>query len=95
MKKLISGAIIGMAVTLVIGLSWGKLFKKGYTQEEYGVEIEKRDQKIAELEDSISSMRFKLEFYNDAIKWAREAGDEELWGAINMLRKVPKDVPLP
>lgn len=46
-----------MAVTLVIGLSWGKLFKKGYTQEEYGVEIEKRDQKIAELEDSISSMR--------------------------------------
>ena len=95
MKKLISGAIIGMAVMLVIGLSWGKLFKKGYTQEEYGVEIEKRDQKIAELEDSISRMQFKLEFYNDAMKWAREAGDAELWGAINMLRKVPKDVPLP
>ena len=86
MKKLISGAIMGMVVTLVIGLSWGKLFKKGYTQEEYGVEIEKRDQKIAELEDSISSMQFKLEFYNDAIKWAREAGDAELWGAIKIGR---------
>ena len=51
MKKLIIGVIIVIVVVLILGISWGKLFKRGYTQDEYGTELAKRDQKIEELED--------------------------------------------
>ena len=60
MKKLMLGVIIVMALLLVLGLSWGKLFKRGYTQDEYGDELAKRDQKIEQLEDSIRIMQAKL-----------------------------------
>ena len=46
MKKLLLVAIILMSIVLILGISWGKLFKKGYTQDECGVELAKRDQKI-------------------------------------------------
>ena len=36
MKKLMIGIIILMAVVLVLGLSWGILFQRGYIQDEYG-----------------------------------------------------------
>ena len=32
-----------MAIAFVLGISWGKLFKRGYTRDEYGVELAKRD----------------------------------------------------
>ena len=35
MKKVLLVVIIVMAVILVLGVSWGKLFKRGYTQDEY------------------------------------------------------------
>ena len=53
MKKLLVGIIIVMAVVLVLGVSWGKLFKRGYTQDEYGQELAKKEQRIEELEESI------------------------------------------
>ena len=61
MKKLLLVAIILMSIVLILGISWGKLFKKGYTQDECGVELAKRDQKIEQLEDSIRIMRAKLD----------------------------------
>ena len=95
MKKLIIGVIIVIVVVLVLGISWGKLFKRGYTQDEYGTELAKRDQKIEELEDFIRSMRAKIAVYDQAVKWLRNADSDELQRGIEKIRSVPKDVPLP
>ena len=62
MKKVLFGCIIVMAVILTIGISWGNLFKRGYTQDEYGQELTMRDQRIEELEDSIMKMQLKQLF---------------------------------
>lgn len=95
MKKKQLGVIIVMAILLILGISWGKLFKRGYTQDEYGVELAKRDQKIEQLEDSIRIMRAKLEVYDEAVKWFRNADEDELQKGIEQIRSLPKDVPLP
>ena len=95
MKKLIIGVIIVIVIVLVLGISWGKLFKRGYTQDEYGTELAKRDQKIEELEDSIRIMRAKLEVYEQAVKWLRNADSDELQRGIEEIRNMPKDIPLP
>lgn len=95
MKRLLFGVIILMTVLLVIGISWGKLFKRGYTQDEYGVELAKRDQKIEQLEDSIRIMRAKIAVYDQAVKWFRNADDDELQRGIKKMRNLPKDVPVP
>lgn len=84
-----------MAVIIILGISWGKLFKRGYTQDEYGEELAMRDQKIEQLEDSIRIMRAKLELYDKAVKWFRNADADELQRGIEQIRSVPKDVPLP
>ena len=95
MKKVLAGISISMAVVIVLGISWGKLFKRGYTQDEYGVELAKRDQRIEKLEDSIRIMRAKLGVYEKAVNWFRNADAEELQRGIEQIRSVPKDVPLP
>lgn len=95
MKKLMLGVIVLMAVIIILGISWGKLFKRGYTQDEYGEELAMRDQRIEQLEDSIRIMRTKLELYDKAVKWFRNADADELQRGIEQIRSVPKDVPLP
>ena len=95
MKKIMISAICIMAIALILGISWGKLFKRGYTQDEYGTELAKRDQKIEELEDSIRIMKAKLEVYEQAVKWFRNADEDELQRGIEEIRSVPKDIPLP
>jgi hypothetical protein len=95
MKKIMLIVILVMAIVLILGISWGKLFKRGYTQDEFGTELAKRDQKIEQLEDSIRIMRAKLEVYEQAVKWFRNADDDELKRGIEQIRSVPKDVPLP
>ena len=88
-------AICIMAIALILGISWGKLFKRGYTQDEYGTELAKRDQKIEELEDSIRIMRAKIAVYDEAVKWLRNADSDELQRGIEEIRNLQKDVPLP
>ena len=88
-------AIIIMAVLLVLGISWGKLFKRGYTQDEYGAELAKRDSTIEQLQDSIRVMQAKLGVYEQAVKWFRNADEDELQRGIEQIRSVPNDVPLP
>ena len=95
MNKMLSGVIVLMAIVLVLGVSWGKLFKRGYTQDECGVELAKRDSTIEQLQDSIRVMQAKLEVYEQAVKWFRNADEEELQRGIEQIRSVPKDVPLP
>ena len=95
MKKVLTGTIVLMAITLVLGISWGKLFKRGYTQDEYGVELAKRDSTIEQLQDSIRVMQAKLGVYEQAVKWFRNAEEDELQRGIEQIRSVPNDVPLP
>ena len=95
MKKLMLAIIIVMTVIMILGLSWDKLFKRGYTQDECGAELAKRDRKIENLEDSIRIMRAKIEIYEQAVKWFRNADEDELQRGIEQIRSVPKDVPLP
>ena len=95
MKKVLLGIITMLVVVVVLVISWGKLFKRGYTQDEYGIELEKRDARIEELEDSIMNMQIKLGVYEEAVKWFREADSEELQRVIEQIRSIPKDVPLP
>ena len=95
MRKTMLGIIIVMILVFILGLSWGKFFKRGYTQDECGVELAKRDQKIEQLEDSIRIMRAKLEVYEQAVKWFRNADEDELKQGIEQIRSVPKDIPLP
>ena len=95
MNKMLSGVIVLMAIVLVLGVSWGKLFKRGYTQDEYGVELAKRDSTIEQLQDSIRVMQSKLGVYEQAVKWFRNAEEDELQRGIEQIRSVPNDVPLP
>ena len=95
MKKILLGVIVVMAIVLILGISWGKLFKRGYTQDEYGTELAKRDQKIEELEDSIRIMQAKIAVYDEAVKWLRNADSDELQRGIEEIRNMPKDIPLP
>ena len=95
MKKVLTGVIVLMAITLVLGISWGKLFKRGYTQDECGVELAKRDSTIEQLQDSIRVMQAKLGVYEQAVKWFRNADEDELKRGIEEIRSIPKDVPLP
>ena len=95
MKKVLTIVIVLMAITLVLGISWGKLFKRGYTQDEYGVELAKRDSTIEQLKDSIRVMQAKLGVYEQAVKWFRNADEDELQRGIEEIRSIPKDVPLP
>jgi hypothetical protein len=95
MKKSLCISVVLLTLILVFGVSWGKLFKRGYTQDEYGVELANRDQRIEKLEDSIRVMRAKLEVYEQAVKWFRNADEDELKQGIDQIRSVPKDIPLP
>lgn len=95
MKKILISLIIVLAMVLVFGISWGKLFKRGYTHDEYGEELARRDSTIEQLQDSIRVMQAKLGIYEQAVKWFRNADDEELQRGIEQIRSVPKDIPLP
>jgi putative ubiquitin-RnfH superfamily antitoxin RatB of RatAB toxin-antitoxin module len=95
MKKVLGGVIFIMTVVMALGISWGKLFKRGYTQDEYGVELAKRDSTIEQLQDSIRVLQAKLGVYEQAVKWFRNADEDELLRGIEQIRSVPNDVPLP
>jgi len=94
-KKLMIVVISILAVILILGISWDKLFKRDYTQDECGVELAKRDSMIEQLQDSIWVMQAKLEVYEQAVKWFRNADEDELQRGIKQIRSVPNDVPLP
>jgi hypothetical protein len=95
MKKVLGGVIFIMTVVMALGISWGKLFKRGYTQDEYGVELAKCDSTIEQLQDSIRVLQVKLGVYEQAVKWFRNADEDELQRGIEQIRSVPNDVPLP
>ena len=54
-----------------------------------------RNQKIEQLHDSIRVMKAKLAVYEQAIKWFRNADEDEQQRGIEQIRNIPNDVPLP
>ena len=52
-------------------------------------------QRIEELEDSVKKMKEKLDVYEQAVKWFRNADEDELQRGIEQIRSIPKDVPIP
>ena len=89
MKKFIFGGIALVICLMVVGTFWNLDTKKEHGYDNYQKELAKREQRIKELEDSISNMQETLDFYREAVMWLRKADDKELQKNIEFLRNVP------
>ena len=79
----------------MVGTFWNLDTRKEHGFDKNQKELAKRDQKIAELEDSIRKMQAKIEFYDEVVNWIRGVDEEELERGIRLIRSFPKDAPLP
>ena len=95
MKKFVFGIIVMVVAALVFGAGWNLNHHKEHGFEIYQKELAERATKIEELEDSIRVMQAKIEFYDEVVKWFRNADDEELERNIKLIRSFPRDAPLP
>ena len=95
MKKFIFVIIAFVICLIAVGTFWNLDTRKEHGYGKYQKELAKKTAKINELEDSIRIMRAKLEVYEQAVKWLRNADSDELQRGIEEIRSVPKDVPLP
>ena len=89
MKKFIFGGIALVICLMVVGTFWNLDTKKEHGYDNYQKELAKREQRIKELEDSISNMQETLDFYREAVMWLRKADDKELQKNIEFLRNIP------
>jgi hypothetical protein len=95
MKKFIF-VIIALVICLVmVGTFWNLDTRKEHGFDKNQKELAKRDQKIAELEDSIRKMQARIDFYDEVVNWIRGVDEEELERGIRLIRSFPKDAPLP
>ena len=95
MKKFIF-VIIALVICLIaVGTFWNLDTRKEHGYDKYQKELAKRDQKIAELEDSIRKMQARIDFYDEVVNWIRGVDEEELERGIRLIRSFPKDAPLP
>ena len=74
---------------MVVVAFWNLETKKEHGYDKYQKELAKREQRIKELEDSISNMQETLDFYREAVMWLRKADDKELQKNIEFLRNIP------
>ena len=89
MKKFIFGVIAFVICLIAVGTFWNLDTKKEHGYDNYQKELAKREQRIKELEDSISNMQETLDFYREAVMWLRKADDKELQKNIDFIRNVP------
>ena len=89
MKRFIFGIIAFVICLMVVGAFWNLDSRKEHGDDHYQKELAKREQRIKELEDSISNMQETLDFYREAVMWLRKADDKELQKNIEFLRNVP------
>ena len=89
MKRFIFGIIVFVLCLMVVGTFWNLDTKKEHGYDKYQKELAKREQRIKELEDSISNMQETLDFYREAVMWLRKADDKELQKNIEFIRNVP------
>lgn len=89
MKRFIFGIIAFVICLIVVGTFWNLDTRKEHGYDNYQKELAKREQRIKELEDSISNMQETLDFYREAVMWLRKADDKELQKNIDFIRNVP------
>lgn len=89
MKRFIFGIIVFVICLIVVGTFWNLDTRKEHGYDNYQKELAKREQRIKELEDSISNMQETLDFYREAVMWLRKADDKELQKNIEFIRNVP------
>ncbi len=89
MKRFIFGIIAFVICLMVVGAFWNLDSRKEHGYDNYQKELAKREQRIKELEDSISNMQETLDFYREAVMWLRKADDKELQKNIEFIRNVP------
>jgi predicted GTPase len=89
MKKFIFGIIAFVICLMVVGAFWNLDTRKEHGYDNYQKELAKREQRIKELEDSISNMQETLDFYREAVMWLRKADDKELQKNIEFIRNIP------
>ena len=89
MKRFIFGIIAFVICLMVVGTFWNLDTRKEHGYDNYQKELAKREQRIKELEDSISNMQETLDFYREAVMWLRKADDKELQKNIEFIRNVP------
>ena len=89
MKKFIFVIIAFVICLIAVGTFWNLDTKKEHGYDNYQKELAKREQRIKELEDSISNMQETLDFYREAVMWLRKADDKELQKNIDFIRNVP------
>ena len=92
MKKVLVGAIFIMTVVIALGISWGKLFKRGYTQDECGVELAKRDKRGGDICPKCQSKNVANIVYGYPAKgWGALAEDKKSYFHGCVLPKNPKE----
>ena len=89
MKKFIFGVIAFVICLIAVGTLWNQDVRKEHGYGNNQKELAKRDQRIRELEDSISHLQETLDFYREAMMWFRGLDDKELEKNIEFLRNVP------
>ena len=89
MKRFIFGIIAFVICLIIVGTFWNLDTRKEHGYDNYQKELAKREQRIKELEDSISNMQETLDFYREAVMWLRKADDKELQKNIDFIRNVP------
>ena len=89
MKRFIFGIIVFVICLIAVGAFWNLDTKKEHGYDNYQKELAKREQRIKELEDSISNMQETLDFYREAVMWLRKADDKELQKNIEFIRNIP------
>jgi predicted GTPase len=89
MKRFIFGIIAFVICLMVVGAFWNLDTRKEHGYDNYQKELAKREQRIKELEDSISNMQETLDFYREAVMWLRKADDKELQKNIEFIRNIP------
>ena len=89
MKRFVFGIIVFVICLMVVGTFWNLDTKKEHGYDNYQKELAKREQRIKELEDSISNMQETLDFYREAVMWLRKADDKELQKNIEFIRNIP------
>ena len=95
MKKFIFVIIVLVICLITVGTFWNLDTRKEHGFDKNQKELAKRDQKIAELEDSIRKMQARIDFYDEVVNWIRGVDEEELERGIRLIRSFPKDAPLP
>ena len=89
MKRFIFGVIAFVICLIAVGTFWNLDTRKEHGYDKYQKELAKREQRIKELEDSISNMQETLDFYREAVMWLRKADDKELQKNIEFIRNIP------